>query len=74
MPSHLAGHANPDIAVEERLSPYWPLTATVEVALGLFAVTVRVADVALADVGVNSTRMMQLELAASAVPQLFTST
>ena len=33
-----------------------------------------VADVALAVVGVNSTRTMQLELAASVVPQLFTAT
>ena len=36
--------------------------------------TVRVAEVALATVGVNSIRTMQLELAASVVPQLFTST
>jgi len=46
----------------------------VAVALGLLAVTVSVADVALAAVGVNSTRTMQLELAASVFPQLFTAT
>lgn len=46
----------------------------VAVAAGLLAVTISIADVALAAVGANSTRMIQLELAASMVPQLFTST
>lgn len=36
--------------------------------------TVRFAVIALAVVGVNSTRMMQLELAASVFPQLLTCT
>jgi len=73
-PRPVKGPANPDAAADARLSPYWPLTATVAVAAGLLAVIERVADVALAAVGANSTRMMQLELAASMVPQLFTST
>jgi hypothetical protein len=54
--------------------PYWPvpLRVTVAVTAGLLAVTVRVAVVAPAAVGVNSTWTMQLELAASVVPQLLT--
>ena len=46
------------------------MSATVAVAAGLFAVTVRVAVAALAVEGVNSTRTRQLEPGASVDPQL----
>lgn len=53
---------------------YWPVpeSATEEVAAGLLAVMVRLADSAPVAVGANSTRTVQLEPGASVAPQLLT--
>lgn len=55
---------------------YWPVpeSATVAVAVGLLAVTVRVAACAPVAVGANWARMTQLEPGAKVAPQLFTAT